>query len=143
MALPQAMTGQGATVSISGGGGGCLKSLQLPTMSVEAIDASCLSDTGFAKKVANDLVDAGSVQCTFFIPPGGNMSVPDPVQQTITVTLPAGPESGASGATLTGDGFISEVSGPSINVGEIVEQTITFTFDGTTGPTLAAGGGGS
>ena len=72
------------------------------------------------------------------------MSAPDPVQQTITVTLPAGPAgNGASGATLTGDGFISEVSGPSINIGEIVEQTITFTFDGTTGPTFAGGGGGS
>ncbi len=142
MALPEAMTGQGATVSLTGGGGGCLKSIQLPTMSIEAIDASCLSDTGFAKKVANDLTDAGSVQMTFFIPPGGNMSAPDASQQTLTVTMPAGPN-GQAGATITGDGFISEVSGPSIGVGEIVEQTITFTFDGTTGPTLAAAAGGS
>ena len=88
MPLPQAMTGQGAQVSLSGGVGGCLKSIQLPTMSIEAIDASCLSDSGFAKKVANDLIDAGSVQMTFFIAPGGNMSTPSAEQQTLTVTMP-------------------------------------------------------
>lgn len=130
-------TGQGTTVSLSGGSA-CVRSLTLPTWSMDSIDASCLSDTGYMKKIAADLVDAGTVQVTSVFGLEGTPVVPDGTEETITITLPS---AGTTGGILTGSGFISECTLPSIEIGGLLEQTITFTFDGVTGPTWTAGTG--
>ena len=130
-------TGQGTTVALTTGGSvSCVRSLTLPTWSMESIDASCLSDTGFMKKIAADLVDAGTVQVTAVFEPTDEPYTPDGVQDTITITLPT---AGATGGILTGTGFISEATLPSVEIGGLLEQTFTFTFDGETGPTYTAG----
>ena len=132
-------TGQGTTVSMTGGGStACVRSVTLPTWSMESIDASCLSDEGFMKKIAADLCDAGSVQVTSVFPVDGSASEPSGDEDTITITLPAVSSTG-TGGILTGTGFISEVTLPSIEIGGLLEQTITFTFDGVTGPAFTAG----
>ena len=130
-------TGQGTTVALTNDGTvACVRSLTLPTWSMDSIDASCLVDTGFTKKIAADLTDAGTVQVTAVFPLDGTPYAPDGDQDTITITFPT---AGASGGVLTGTGFISEVTLPSVEVGGLLEQTFTFTFDGATGPSWTAG----
>jgi hypothetical protein len=139
MSLPTGTTGQGTTVTLTTGGSvACVRSITLPTWSMESIDASCLSDVGFSKKIAGDLTDAGTVQVTSVLPLGSGMTAPSGDQDTITITLPGSGTDGAGGAALTGTGFISEVTGPNVEIGGLLEQTITFTFDGMTGPTFSA-----
>ena len=130
-------TGQGTTVAFTTAGSvSCVRSITLPTWSMDSIDASCLSDTGFMKKIAADLVDAGTVQLTVVFEPVDTPYSPDGTQDTVTVTLPS---AGSTGGILAGTGFISECTLPSVEIGGLLEQTITFTFDGETGPTYTAG----
>ena len=103
---------------------------------MESIDASCLSDTGYMKKIAADLVDAGTVQVTAVFEPTDVPFTPDGSSDTITITLPV---ASTTGGILTGTGFISEATLPSVEIGGLLEQTFTFTFDGETGPTFTAG----
>ena len=131
------LTGQGTTVALTTGGSvACVRSITLPTWSMEAIDASCLSDTGFMKKIAADLTDGGTVQVTAVFEATDSPFAPDGEQDTITVTLPS---AGATGGVLSGTGFISECTLPSVEIGGLLEQSFTFTFDGETGPTYTAG----
>lgn len=130
----EGMTGQGVTVSLTGVSG-CVRSITLPTFTQEAIDVQCLSNTlgSFAQKIPGGLIDAGEVQvtCTF-----DAVVVPTFGQETITITF-------ADGSSLSGTGFLSNVDNGSAEVGSLMEKTITFTFDGETGPTAAAASGGS
>lgn len=131
------LTGQGTTVALTAGGSvACIRSLTLPTWSMDAIDASCLSDTGFMKKIAADLVDGGNVQCTVVFEAVDEPFTPDGSQDTITITLPT---AGATSGILTGTGFVSEATLPSMEIGGLLEQSFTFTFDGETGPAYTAG----
>ena len=102
---------------------------------METIDASCLNDEGFTKKIAGDLVDAGSVQLTLVFALEDVPLTPDGVQDTLTILLPKYDDSGTEKqGQLAGTGFISEVTLPSIEIGGLLEQTITFVYDGMTGP---------
>ncbi len=125
-------TGQGSTVSL-GSTIGCVRSVTLPTFSMDSIDASCLDDTGFMKKIAADLTDGGELQVVAAY--GGASAVVDGAQITATVTFP-------DGGNLSGTGFISAVDHGSLETGGLMETTTTFTFDGDTGPTYAANSGG-
>lgn len=130
-------TGQGTTVAFTTAGAvACLRSLTLPEWSMESIDASCLSDTGFMKKIAGDLVDAGEVSLTVVFELTDEPFTPDGVQDTITITLPT---AGATSGTLTGTGFISSCTLPEMQINQLMEQTVVFTFDGETGPAYTAG----
>ena len=130
-------TGQGTSVAFTTAGSvACVRSVTLPTWSMETIDSSCLSDTGFGKKIVGDLVDAGSVQITAVMELTDAPFTPDGENDTITITFP---NAGNTAGTLTGTGFISECTLPSIEIGGLLEQTITFVFDGETGPTYTAG----
>ena len=130
-------TGQGTTVAFTTAGSvSCVRSITLPTWSMDSIDASCISDTGFMKKIAADLVDAGTVQLTVVFEPTDDVYKPTGDQDTINITLPT---AGSTGGILSGTGFISECTLPSVEIGGLLEQTLTFTFDGETGPTFDAG----
>ena len=132
-------TGQGTTVAFTTlGAVACLRSLTLPEWSMESIDASCLSDTGFMKKIAGDLVDAGEVSMTVVFELTDNLEqfIPDGVQDTITITFPT---AGATSGILTGTGYITSVTAPDMQINQLLEQTITFTFDGETGPAYTPG----
>lgn len=130
-------TGQGTSVAFTTAGSvACVRSVTLPTWSMETIDSSCLSDTGFGKKIVSDLVDAGTVQITAVMELDDAPFTPDGVQDTITITFPT---AGVTAGSLTGTGYISECTLPSIEIGGLLEQTITFVFDGETGPTYTAG----
>jgi hypothetical protein len=131
-------TGQGTTVALSGGGAiTCLRSLTLPEWSMEEIDTSCLSDTGFTKKIVSDLVDAGSVSMTLVFDLTDSPVTPDSESDTLTVTFPT-PPGGTSGATLAGTGYVLSCTLPEVTIGGLLEQTVVFVFDGATGPTWTA-----
>jgi hypothetical protein len=105
---------------------------------MEEIESSCLSDTGFGKKIVGDLVDAGNVSITAVFSLSDSPLTPDGAEDTITITFPT-PTDGTSGATLTGTGFVSSCTLPEVTIGGLLEQTIVFTFDGETGPVWTAG----
>ena len=90
----------------------------------------------FSKKIVGDLVDAGTVQITCVMELDDSPFTPDGVNDTITITFPT---AGSTSGTLSGTGFISECTLPSIEIGGLLEQTITFVFDGETGPDYTAG----
>lgn len=131
-------TGQGTSVAFTTAGAvACLRSLTLPEWSMEEIESSCLSDTGFGKKIVGDLVDAGNVSMTMVFELDDSPMTPDGVNDTLTITFPT-PPAGATGATLSGTGFISSCTLPEVTIGGLLEQTVVFTFDGETGPTWTA-----
>jgi len=121
-------TGQGSSVAY-GGNVACVRSITLPSFSMESIDASCISDTGFMKKISADLTDAGEIQVVAAY--DGAMQELLGTQETITVTFP-------DGGTLSGTGFISGADHGSLEIGGLMEITTTFTFDGDTGPAYTA-----
>ena len=133
---------QGTTVSMTLTGAiGCVRSVSLPEFSLEAIDASCLNDAagGFMKKLSGGLIDAGEVQVTFVSV--GAPTVPDGAQDTLTITVPAASASSSNGTqagyTIAGTGFVSSSSGGSLEINGLMENSITFVFDGETGPTVS------
>lgn len=133
---------QGTTVTLTAGGAvGCVRSVSLPEFSIESIDASCLNDSmgSFMKKLSGGLVDAGEVQVTFVSV--GVPTIPDGDQDTITIVVPATAGSNDngthSGYTLTGTGFVSSSSGGSLEINGLMEHSLTFVFDGDTGPTVS------
>ena len=132
-----AATGQGTIVAFTTAGAvTCARSITLPEWSLETIDVSCLSDTGFMKKLAADLVDGGEVQVELLMGLEDDIIAPSTSADTITVTLPT---AGASSSILTGTGYITGASLPSIEIGNVLSQSVTFTFDGQTGPAWTPG----
>ena len=133
-----AITGQGATISLSGGATGCVRSIKLPEWSQEKIDASCLSTTDWKKFIAGDLVDPGQIEVTAVFLPDDVPTKPDKVPQDVTVTFPLS-SGGTSAGSLTGSGFIMSTSGPNFEMDTLAEVSFTFCFDGDgTPPTYTA-----
>jgi hypothetical protein len=133
---------QGTTVTLTTGGAvGCVRSVSLPEFSLEAIDASCLEDAvgGFMKKLSGGLIDAGEVQVTYVSV--GAPKVPDGSQDTLTIVVPAIVAASSNGTqagyTISGTGFISSTSGGSLEINGLMENSLTFVFDGETGPTIS------
>jgi hypothetical protein len=126
-----AYTGQGVTVSLAGVTA-CVKSLTLPTFTQDAIEIPCLTDGlgSFKKKMPGGLVDAGEIQivCLF----NNSIVIPEFKQETLTVTF-----ADQAGTALSGTGFVSSVDHGSAETGSVMEMTITFVFDGETGPATA------
>jgi hypothetical protein len=142
-------TSQGTTVAFTTIGTiACVRSISLPEFSLEAIEASCLSSSGannppgtgvvaeFTKKLPGQLVDAGEISITMVFALDDEPEIPNGLIDTVTVTLPS---AGSSGGILTGTGFVSSCQMPSLEPNGLLEQTITFVFDGGTGPTYTAG----
>lgn len=130
-------TGQGTTVAFTTAGSiTCARSITLPEWSMEVVDASCISSTGFMEKLAGDLTDGGEVQIVAALELSDDLIAPTGTADTITVTLPS---AGLTSSILTGTGYVTSVTMPSIEINGLLEQTITFTFDGGTGPTWTPG----
>ncbi len=128
-----AYTGQGVTVTLTGVTA-CVKSITLPTVTQDTIEIPCLNDAlgSFKKKMPAGLVDAGEVQITCLF--DGSLVIPTFVQETVSITF-------NGGGSLTGTGYVSSVDHGSAETGSVMEMTITFVFDGETGPAASSGGG--
>jgi hypothetical protein len=138
------MTGQGTTAVLTSGQiVGCVRSLTLPELTQEKIDASCLETYGFMRYIAGDLTDPGEVTMEIIFDPEFDFSAPnaDPAlaglvgkTDTLTITFPLGTPDSTAPAALSGTGFISSYSLPDLSNGTLAVVNVTFVFDGETGP---------
>lgn len=127
-------TGQGATLTLSSTGSvGVVRGLQLPSWTLEKIDASTLGATGFMKYISGDLTDPGEIEAevifdaTVAMPTAGTV-------ETVTVQFPIGTTGNTTNATLAGTGFITVTQMPSLAINELMTLNITVAYDGDTGP---------
>ena len=67
-------TGQGSTIVLSGDDGlicaGCPRTIQLPELSMEGIDTTCLDSVGFMQRIPADVADPGVLEVTFIFDAG-------------------------------------------------------------------------
>jgi hypothetical protein len=131
MAADAVDTGLGATVTFSGLSAPVV-SIDMGDQTIEMLDSSHLGTTSFVEKVVGDLIDAGTITIeTLFDTPDTPLTTG--TLQTLTVTWPQrGGESAA--ATLVGTAAVTSQSFPSLVRNEVQKATITFEFDGQTGP---------
>lgn len=132
-------TGNGVTLTL-GTSGWTLNvvSIAVAGQTLEMLDDSDLATTGHVEKLAADLTDAGSFTATCRLNQSGDVPVPVKTAESATITF--GLLSGEStAATLAGTGNVT--AGGDINIAnnEIMNTTLTFTWDGRTGPTFTAG----
>lgn len=142
-------TGQGAVIILKDNSAcsatdlqicmGCPRSIQLPELTMEAIDTTCLDDTGFMRRIPADVSDPGTIEATFVFDAaltGPNSLFADGEQLCITIILPESRDGTTAPATLTGTGFISSLGLPSLETSTLMEISITIQLDGGTGPIL-------
>lgn len=130
--------GKGATFSAPGVTSACARSISISGFSVDKIDATCLDSSNFKEYVPSFLKEPGEVSATFRF--DGTLplaSVGDVGTATISFGLLDGETTAAS---VTGSGFITDVSTSEINGSSLIEMTVSFAFDGVgTEPAFTAG----
>ena len=138
------MTGQGTTAVLTAGLlTGCVRSISLPDLSQEKIDASCLSTTGFTRYIPGDLTEVGECSLTLVFDPTydwfdfgtGNDEVIVGQIDTLTVTFPIQNAGNAVPAVFAGSGFVMSYDLPDLSLNTLCEVTVNFCFNGDTGPT--------
>lgn len=131
-------TGEGATATFPGITSACARSISISGFSVDKIDATCLDSSNFKEYVPSFLKEPGEVSATFRF--DGTLplaSVGDVGTATISFGLLDGETTAAS---VTGSGFITDVSTSEINGSSLIEMTVSFAFDGIgTEPAFTAG----
>jgi hypothetical protein len=113
-------------------------SIAVGGQTLEMLDDSDLATTGYMEKLAADLTDAGSVSAVCRLNQSGDVPVPVTTAETATITF--GLLSGEmTAATLSGTGNVTGGGDVNIANNEIMNTTLTFTWDGRTGPTFTSG----
>ena len=131
----QGMTGQGTTAVLTTNAiTGCVRSLTLPELTQDKIDASCLDTTGFMKYIPGDLTDPGECQLEIIFDPTFDFDAIVGVVDTLTITFAIGDPTNTTNATLIGIGFITNYSLPDLSTNNLAVVNVTFAFDGDTGP---------
>lgn len=139
-------TGQGATIIITDASNtsvqpcmGCPKSIQLPELSMESIDTTCLDSTGFMRRIPADVSDPGVVEATFIFDAaksGPTQLFVDGQQLDITIIFPESRDTTTSPSSFNATGFVSSLGLPSMESSTLMELTLSIQLDGATGPTL-------
>ena len=140
------MTGQGTTAVLTNNAiTGCVRSIGLPDLSIDKIDASCLDSTGFMRYISSDLTDPGEVQLEIIFDPtfdfGADLGTGAGIlgtTDTVTITFVKQNDGSAAAASFTGTGFVTNYSLPDLSTGELAVVSVTFAFDGDTGPAWTA-----
>lgn len=134
----QGMTGQGTTAVLTNGAiVGCVRSLTLPELTQDKIDASCLDTTGFMRYISGDLTDPGEVQMEIIFDPSFDFTGLVGATDTLTITFPIGVDTNTTNATLAGTGFVTSYSLPDLSTNNLAVVNVTFAFDGDTGPAFS------
>lgn len=139
-------TGQGAVIVIIDASDtsiepcmGCPRSIQLPELTMEAIDTTCLDDTGFMRRIPADVSDPGVIEATFIYDAakaGPTQLFVDGQQLLVTITFPQSRSTTIAPATLIATGFVSSLGLPSMETSTLMELTLSIQLDGFGGPTL-------
>jgi hypothetical protein len=128
-------TGNGATLTRTGFTVDIV-SISIGNQTIDMLDSSLLSSTGFAKKLAADLADAGTftVEAQFDVADSDNALALGGAAVSTTITFPGS----GTRATLAGTAVLTDKKFPDLMNNEIMVASFTFTWDGATGPTFTA-----
>jgi hypothetical protein len=137
-------TGNGATLTLALFDGTTAITTALDVISITPaaitvgkIDASTLGTSGHREYFPDDLSDSGENTATFkYIAEGTKPTLPS-AAGTCTITMPLKAPSTTAG-TITGTGFITSFTPPSLENGALQVGTISWAWDGDTGPTITA-----
>jgi hypothetical protein len=141
-------TGNGATLTLAIFNGTTAITAALDVISVTpgaitapGINASTLATSGTHEMIPNDLASVAESTATFkWLTQGAKPTLPSPAG-TITLTFPLrtnGTVAETTAATITGTGFITGITPPTMSNGELQVGTIAWQWDGDTGPSLTA-----
>ena len=128
--------GKGATISGPGLSSACARSISFSGFSLDKIETTCLDEADdFKTYVPAAFVEPGEVTATIAMT--GAIAPPDGTLGTITLNF--GTQAGGSGAgpTLSGSGFMTDLSSSEANGSSLIEYTVTFAFDGETPPAIS------
>lgn len=129
-------TGNGATLTRSGFTVD-IRSISIGNQTIDLLDISILSTTGFAEKIAADLADAGSFTVEYlFDATDADVTLGGAAAST-TITFPVVGGSGTA-ATLAGTAICTDKKYPDLMNNELQMGSAVFTWDGVTGPAFTA-----
>ncbi len=131
-------TGAGATITFGTTTFAArIRSIQIGEWSVEMLDDSILSSTGFRKMIASDLTSATPVVVNMAFPTGLTLPTIGGTAETMTITFPlrsAGGETTA--ANIAGTAQFTKIVFPTLQLGQLQEGSYEFMWTGGTGPTF-------
>lgn len=129
-------TGNGATLTRSGFTVDIV-SISIGDQTIDTLDISLLSTTGFIEKIATDLADAGEFTVEYlFDATDADVTLGGAAEST-TITWPVVGGSGTA-ATLAGTAIVTTKKFPDLMNNELQTASVTFTWDGVTGPAFTA-----
>ena len=127
-------------------------SITPPSYTLEMLDDSDLSTTGFKQQLPGDLQEIGEMSIVVRLPSDsfkrftnevGDLMVSgvgfDPLVGSATITWPTGTSGDAQDPTLVGTAVVTSFEPGELNNDEQGTATITLQFDGKTGPTYVVG----
>lgn len=127
-------TGNGATLTRSGFTVDIV-SITIGEQTIDLLDVSLISATGFMKKISADLADAGEFSVEYlFDSTDADVTLGGAAAST-TITFPS---QGGTAATLAGTAICTSKKYPDLQNNELQTATATFTWDGVTGPAFTA-----
>lgn len=127
-------TGNGATLTRSGFTVD-IRSITIGEQTIDMLDTSILTTTGFMEKVAADLADAGTFTVEYLFDSTDADVVLGGAAASTTVTFPS---QGGTAATLAGTAVCTSKKYPDLQNNELQVGSATFTWDGVTGPAFTA-----
>ena len=136
MAIAELDTGLGASITFSGLVAPWT-SIEFGGQTIEALDASSLASTGFIEKLVSDLADAGTVTVQYHWDTADDILTIG-TTSSLTVTFPKRTGE-ATAANMAGTAIVTDVTPPALHRGEIQVGSVTFEWDGYTGPTYTKG----
>lgn len=127
-------TGNGATLTRSGFTVDIV-SINIGDQTIDLLDVSLISTTGFMEKISADLADAGSFTVEYlFDSTDADVTLGGAAAST-TITFPS---QGGTAATLAGTAICTSKKFPDLQNNELQTASATFSWDGKTGPAFTA-----
>ena len=129
-------TGNGATITRTGFSVD-IRAITIGNQTIDMLDKSILSSTGYMKKLAADLADAGSFTVEVLFDATDTDVALGGAAVSTTITFPVVGGSGTA-ATLAGTAVCTDKKYPDLKNNELQVAQYTFTWDGETGPAFTA-----
>lgn len=137
MANASVDTGHGATVTLSSSAESFnWTGIDLGSSTLDAIETTWLGSGAKKTFMPGDVSDEGEVTIPFQFDAEAALPTKGTVQ-TLTLTFPTATGQ-TTPANLAGTGFITNVTRPNLQTGQLQTGQLTFKFNGLTGPTFTA-----
>ena len=128
-------TGNGATLTFSGFTVD-ITAIRIGEQTIETLDTSLLSTTGFMTKIAADLADAGEFTVEYLFDSADGAVTVGGAAASATITWPL--QSGTTEATIAGTAIKTSHKYPDFENNTLQPATLRLTWDGETGPAFTA-----